>query len=157
MSSGCVLPLAPEFVDPPLAPNLSPVILSSSPVEGEIVSTKTFSVVVSDPNSQDRLWVRWIADYPPHTADSQIMGSDMMVFPAAGWTQQGPGQSVGFNVECERYSLAALDRNRIYFAVSDRPFRQPDSQPQNDDYKFTAVPPDAKMVTVTWVLEPGCM
>src|SRR5690348_6386739 len=69
-ASGCVIPVAPQFDDP--EPNFPPFVISSDPGEGEIVtpgqaqdnSTRAITVRLGDHNLSDRLYVRWLVDYP---------------------------------------------------------------------------------------------
>src|SRR5262245_13457968 len=78
LMSGCVLPIAPEFQDPPSPPNYAPYIVSAQPPIGEVKTSLMpgdveFSVSVSDPNILDKLCVRWISDYPPYNENTKLM------------------------------------------------------------------------------------
>ncbi|HEY7374097.1 MAG TPA: hypothetical protein VIF57_18190 [Polyangia bacterium] len=64
--SACIIPVGPEFQDPPGAPNSSPEILDPDPLWGAEVTGmapdgKTFKFAVTDPNNEE-LYLRWIVD-----------------------------------------------------------------------------------------------
>ena len=73
LTSGCVIPVAPDFQDPPLEPNFPPTVKATGPVNFgtlvNIVATPTnpiasanFEATVSDQNPGDHIWVQWIFD-----------------------------------------------------------------------------------------------
>jgi hypothetical protein len=64
--SACVIPVAPEFQDPPASQNYPPQFLSVSPEIGSIAATPSFTAVVTDPNVGDTLQYKWVFDYPPY-------------------------------------------------------------------------------------------
>jgi hypothetical protein len=71
----CVLPIGPDFQDPPPVPNYPPYFAQvgpNTPLFGSTVaisdSGTTFEVIVADPNPGDTLSVRWVSDYPIYTA-----------------------------------------------------------------------------------------
>src|ERR1022692_3049952 len=53
--SACIIPVGPDFQDPPAAPNYAPYIISANPDFFSIVATQspTFEVTVTDPNGGD--------------------------------------------------------------------------------------------------------
>src|SRR5690242_202058 len=60
--SACIIPVGPEFQDPPGGPNAAPEILNPNFFTGTAVastSTQDFSFTVSDPNG-DPMWFRWV-------------------------------------------------------------------------------------------------
>lgn len=71
----CVLPVGPDFQDPPTVPNYPPYFVAVGPNTPFFSSTvaisdsgTTFEVIVADPNAGDTLSVRWVSDYPIYTA-----------------------------------------------------------------------------------------
>jgi len=68
--SGCIIPVAPDFQDPVGSPNYSPYWYREAQPPFGTPFTITgsfydFTVVASDPNLTDPLWVQWAIDYPP--------------------------------------------------------------------------------------------
>jgi hypothetical protein len=80
LTSGCVLPIGPEFQDPPASQNFGPFFLATFPPAGQIVSAvpnpPTFSVTVQDPNVGDDLQLLWLGDFPPASANTKLLRLD---------------------------------------------------------------------------------
>ena len=62
----CVIPVGPDFQDPPAPRNFPPQILSADPEQlTEVTESKpTFRVRVTDPNVNDDLFIHWFSDFP---------------------------------------------------------------------------------------------
>jgi len=84
LSGGCVLPVGPEFQDPPAEIQQPPYFLSppggtdGSPFYEQTVTLsgttpQQFVAVVADANLNDTLTVRWVANYPPATKASHLI------------------------------------------------------------------------------------
>jgi hypothetical protein len=75
--SACIIPVAPNFQDPPSVPDPGPYLTGYTPANGEIVAytppATTFKAIVTDQNVNTSLYVRWMFDYPPATATTQIL------------------------------------------------------------------------------------
>jgi hypothetical protein len=92
-SSACVIPVVPEFTDPPAAKNLPPIVLSTNPQNGTIVfGTTNFSVRLTDPNPGDNIHVQWVADLQPNSSGrtfdteqflARVDGTDQLAQPSA--------------------------------------------------------------------------
>jgi hypothetical protein len=71
--SACIIPVAPNFQDPPSVPDSGPFLSGFSPKSfGELVTVpvpggQVFSANVTDQNVIATLFVRWAVDYPPLT------------------------------------------------------------------------------------------
>src|SRR5436190_13153829 len=65
--AACIIPAGPEFQDPAGAPDSPPYLWTESPDEGTTVvsGTPTFSVTPGDPNVTDKIFVKWITEFPP--------------------------------------------------------------------------------------------
>jgi hypothetical protein len=66
--SACVLPIGPDFQDPPAVPNYEPYfqgVFPDAETTHQLLPPDKFDIVLGDPNPTDRLSVRWIANYPP--------------------------------------------------------------------------------------------
>jgi hypothetical protein len=115
--SACVLPIAPEFQDPPSSANIAPAILDATPALGSIVtatnpsSVPSFTVFASDMNVGDTLRVRWIADFPPFTANTRVL---------AERTFTQPDDSV--TPDCVVNNLAKIPQHQIMVVVADGDF-----------------------------------
>ena len=56
----CIVPLAPEFRDPAGSANARPLIISANPQRGATWEQNTFSIMPSDSNVEDILYLRWV-------------------------------------------------------------------------------------------------
>ncbi|MEA2696143.1 MAG: hypothetical protein QOI66_414, partial [Myxococcales bacterium] len=121
LSSACVIPLAPEFEDPPAAQNIAPIITDSFPINGAVVSTRSsadFRVTVFDPNSSDDLHVRWIADYPPYGPNTRLLRS-----PDLPHGMTASFQQTDITIDCINSNLAlGLAQHQIMMIVADQLF-----------------------------------
>jgi hypothetical protein len=151
LSTACILPVAPEFQDPPKAPNYAPFFVSFDPFAETPVTQVplTFSVLLADPNPQDTLHVRWAADYPPFVQTrSRLLVDEQTIMPGA--------------VPQASYPLPALDSckvfasggdHRLVVIVSDRPFRKVDTF--TGVYRFNLVEGGEPPIMAGWTV-PGC-
>jgi hypothetical protein len=68
--SACIIPVAPNFQDPPSVPDSPPYLSNIVPTFGEVATfqppTTTFSAVVNDMNLNATIYYRWVGDYPPN-------------------------------------------------------------------------------------------
>jgi|tagenome__1003787_1003787.scaffolds.fasta_scaffold20891894_2 hypothetical protein len=69
--SACIIPVAPNFQDPPSVPDAPPYLFNFQPASpGNIVTIPgadvvTFSANVTDIDVGDKLYYRWVLNYPP--------------------------------------------------------------------------------------------
>lgn len=153
LTSACVVPIGPQFQDPPAAQNFAPTITDSFPPNGEIVMTKNFRVTVSDPNLADFLHVRWIADYPPYGPNSRLLAAPDLPNSATATTPLR--QETSITVDCLSSNLSlGLMQHQIMVIIADRPFLTDDNLPQ--DRKLTSLPDDAGHVEAHWTLQLEC-
>jgi hypothetical protein len=119
--SGCVLPLSPQFEDPPAERNYAPEILSTSPVQGGFVLPQTLSATVTDPNVGDHLFVRWIAEYPPYNdIKTRLMRDDFEAVPPNDNTAPFAMPSVA-DVGCGNLAVQTMV-HPVTMLVADRKF-----------------------------------
>jgi hypothetical protein len=126
--SGCVVPVAPTWSDPDR--NYPPSIASADPPVGTILgrgidggppTTVEVKVELADQNVGDNLYLRWIIDYPPASADTSVLetikpGGDAIVRTADI-----------FAPDCRADHLSrTVSEHRLLLAVSDRPFASDD-------------------------------
>jgi hypothetical protein len=68
--SACIIPVAPNFQDPPSVPNSPPYVTPIAPTVGEIATftfpSLTFTATVTDLNVNTPIFYRWLGDYPPN-------------------------------------------------------------------------------------------
>lgn len=151
--SACILPLAPEFQDPPASENFAPHITDSSPPLGSLVvktgtTAPVFRVTVTDPNLGDDLFVRWVADYPRISSNTRLLGSQMVPRSTNG---QPLRQDVSVTVDCALDNLAPIAQHQVLVIVADREFPVP--PPEND---LTIVAPPGQSVVGSWILDLNC-
>jgi hypothetical protein len=159
--SACVLPIAPEFQDPPAAANYAPVILLAEPQLGFIATTTPtadppfkFTVTFSDPNVGDNLHVRWLADYPPFTlANTRTLKRDV---PVSHRMDGQPLVADDFVVpSCTADNLSALAQHQIMVVIADRPFDD-SPQPAGAPVDLTRVQDNGLKVIGSWILNLEC-
>jgi hypothetical protein len=139
---GCVLPIGPNFHDPPAAtpiPELPPYFGVTTPQLETVVNYGEmaqgafimFEVSISDPNPTDSVSVRWIANYPPNTTSesTKVIGNESMDF-------VGGATEVHFikKVVCKDLPNAA-DRT-LAIVVSDRGFASAPSSMDPNLYSY---------------------
>jgi hypothetical protein len=151
--SACVLPIAPEFQDPPTSLNYAPVFQTTDPELGAIVTNPMFEVTVTDPNVGDDLYYRWIADFPPFSENTRILLPETKVpHPVNGNLQSA---DLMIKPDCVLNNLAKLPRHQIMVVVADRPFAPAQLEP-TQAIDLTRVPKVAGEVIATWTLEMEC-
>jgi hypothetical protein len=154
--SACILPLAPEFQDPPAAQNYPPVIVDSDPPIGEVVTTTTFSVIVRELNLGDDLYVRWVADYPPYAADKTRTLNDPNTKVPHPVDMATDFDLPSVTVDCVLNELnPQITMHQIMVIVADRPFVSTDAQPAGQ-IDLALVTPPGFAVKGSWTLNLGC-
>jgi hypothetical protein len=119
----CVLPIGPEFQDPPPVPNYQPYFAGFDPAYPEqtyqILSVPSqLEIDLNDPNPGDKLAVRWIANYPPFVPNATNVIADYkpMALPADSTNLR----VFSPDLTCIKFPLAA-EKNLVVI-VSDRDF-----------------------------------
>jgi hypothetical protein len=126
--SACIIPVGPEFQDPPGGPNSPPFLISESPDEGTVMvgATAMFVVTVGDFNVNDTIFVSWITEFPPPVpapSGTVFVRTDEPRPAAAGSFVREPAI---FSPNCTQVNNAA-STHHITAAISDRPFIASDS------------------------------
>jgi hypothetical protein len=116
----CVVPIAPEWSDP--ESNRPPAIVSAKPPIGTTLGINNVAVeaeaTLSDQNTGDNLYFRWIIDYPPDGQDTIRALEDRK--PGGGSLVRTP---VRFAPSCSADRLSTTASNhRLTMVASDRPF-----------------------------------
>lgn len=154
MGISCVVPVAPEFGDP--EENYPPYIVDAVPAEGTEVTPPLnerpeFRVWVRDPNRGDRLYVRWMIDYPEYNERSRYAREDIL----PNTTDPG-GTSVRFSPDCFQNSIALNQKmHRVTMTVADRPFVSFAANPPQEALLDT-VPAGGFRQRATWVVMFEC-
>jgi hypothetical protein len=152
--SACVVPVGPEWTDPER--NSPPRIESALPSIGSVLSVDAdadlpllVSVVLADQNSKDKLYVRWIIDYPPFS--EEITRVALTTILPGGDTTQRP--TLYFAPNCSDHRIApGFSNHRLLLAASDSPFASDDPNPANPD----AVSDGSFPVEGAWQFKMDC-
>jgi hypothetical protein len=128
--SACIIPVAPNFQDPPPTPHASLYLSDFMPVNGSVSSIadpnqgQSFSAHVSDEQVGATLYVRWAVNYPPSPDAPQArLLTDTMISPHPDGTpidQPVPPQPI----EClllQSTTPPADGRYRLELIVADSP------------------------------------
>lgn len=146
LAPGCVVPLAPEFEDPPKAGNSPPYLVKSVPLpETSQMADVDFYVTVMDPNPRDRLYVRWVSDYPPYQQSTSKLLESREI------TSSPMGSSVMYQVptNCENFKSIPNPPHRLVVIISDRPFVNPDIA-ENSEFRYNATETKTNPLMVGW-------
>jgi len=125
--TACVVPVAPEFQDPPRGLNYQPYFVTTFPDLETAVTVgakQTFTVTVADPNAGDGLSVRWARDYPPYAqAFSSVLQMQMQTPAAANQATAGTPNQATFtlDVTCHDFDNGASSHHLVVL-VSDNGF-----------------------------------
>jgi hypothetical protein len=151
VTPGCIVPVAPEFQNPPSAPNFPPSFTSTVPFARTTVAApqavdgqQEFLVTVVDPNPGDLLYVRWVSDYPPFTqSDTRLIVDD-----PNGMSQTGTqGTDIVYRTtQCKDFAPGA--DHQLVVIVSDRKFRKYDQF--SSEFRYNLVEPDATAIMTGW-------
>jgi len=163
--SACVLPIGPEFEDPPAVANFQPFVVSVDPdaetTQQILAKPPKFKIQVSDPNPGDKLTVRWVANYPLYVQNATYLVGDSQEMalppePEGRVTFESP------ELSCDKFPLST--EKTLVAIVSDDGFLPPDSPLITDKshrYNYTkAIDPKTKLpiqslVMVGWRIT-GC-
>ncbi len=150
LASACVLPVGPEFQDPP--GNTAPYLASSNPVEGSVLPdvSPMIEVVLGDANHDDVLMGRWFIDYPPFDVATRVVQEFRL--PGTGKNERG---KVRFAPNCIDDQIApGMASHRVTLSVADRPFLPEEQSPPG--LRLDSVPPEGFVLRATWILNLTC-
>lgn len=138
-------------------PNHPPLVVSATPplwslVPGMSEGDQIFKLRIADNDSWDILEVRWMANYPPVTSDTRLLGTSAT---PGGYSQ--PRLEASPVVDCVFSRLPSdLKEHRIVAIISDRPFLRPGDATYDPLQPYESVPPDGNRITVGWILQKEC-
>jgi hypothetical protein len=154
LTGGCVLPIAPEFVE---ERNLSPFVVDVRPAVGTVVTdlNARFDVTVEDPNRNDTLFVRFLIDYPPFSTEL-TRAQPLQPLPS-----QGPDlpnrQVIAFQPSCQLHTISpTITRHQLMLVVSDRPFIDPAPDSSPATRRLDDTPADAFAIRLAWTFDKEC-
>jgi hypothetical protein len=157
--SACIIPVAPNFQDPPTQPSSVPYlqVVSPTPVPNSIVFVASspipdFQVTVSDPDPTVSLFAEWVFDYPPHTNATRPGNKKTFMPPAPSGTTDQP-------VSCDyidRTAQPADGKHQLELIVATSDFIGPDSSNPYDIE--TTMDPNAFVARLSWtiIFRSGC-
>lgn len=151
LASACVLPIAPEFEDPP--GNSPPFLASSNPTEGSVLTgaSSEIEVVIGDDNLNDKLIGRWFIDYPPFDEAVTRMVHEFRL-PSSGKAER---EKTLFAPNCVEDQIATgMASHRISLSVADRPFLPEEQSPPS--LRLDSVPEEGFVLRATWILNLTC-
>ena len=149
----CVVPVGPKWSDP--QSNYPPTLHSATPPVGSILGfdpdggTALVQVVLADQNTKDKLYTRFIIDYPPFAEGAShifwqtiLPGGNQIDRPA-----------ITFAPNCSDDQIArGFTNHRLLLAASDQPFASDDPVQSAPD----AVPNGNFLVEATWSFDLDC-
>lgn len=147
--SACVVPLSPDWTNPPSAQNIPPLLLSESPRFQSETTLSTFRVTVTDLNGGDDLYVRWYSDWQPISGLTRALFAPVTTIPHR---PDGAQQftAVEATVDCARdFIPRGITRHQIVLMVGDQSFA-----PESTD--LTLLEDGSHAVVGGWVLDRQC-
>lgn len=97
------------------------------------VAPEEFSVEVADPNPFDKIYVRWISDYPPYSPLKSKLLYDGSGTPDAIIRFQVPAS-------CDIFQSGTPSPHRLLVVVADREFKfKEPAQADNPEYPFESI------------------
>ncbi len=153
--AGCVVPVGPKWTDP--QSNYPPTLDSAVPPMGSILASDTdggaapgVEVWLADQNTGDKLYVRWIIDYPPFVAGRTRIAALPLILPPADEPER---PAISFTPNCSDDQIAHGSSNhRLLLVVSDRPFSSDDPNQTTPDQ----VPAGNFRVEASWQFVLDC-
>ncbi|MBC8132386.1 MAG: hypothetical protein H7X95_05340 [Deltaproteobacteria bacterium] len=161
---GCVVPIAPDFQNPPSAPNHYPYFSNTEPIQERTVTIPPgtaggafpFVASVGDQNLGDTLYVRWVADYPPFAPNiSKVLSDsqDGVGLPIPPSTPPGELRpDIPLQLRCESFA-PGMQQHRLVVIVSDRPFLKAGTF--SGDLRYNRVETRADQSPVTYPIMAG--
>lgn len=161
--SACIIPVAPDFQDPPSQPD-SPPSLANPLVNlmlsyfGATISLQqgngdtTFSASVSDPDPGTKLQIRWALDYPPYNpATTSVFEGGFISAPVPGQPIQNV--SVSQTINCSSVRDFTKSTQRFVLIVADGKLAEPDP---NQPYGLVQVVTSGNAVSNDWEISVNC-
>jgi hypothetical protein len=157
--SACIIPVAPNFQDPPSTPDSPPYLSNFQPNAGSIVTVPVpdglvFSANVTDPDLGDTLQVRWAVDYPPYTIGNTV-DDQAPILPSANG--QPINSLVSENVNCvfvNGSTPSTEGTHRLELIVANRKFSDPSTQPP--DQALDSIDEAGFVVRASWTFVISC-
>ncbi|MES1206564.1 MAG: hypothetical protein ABUS79_11570 [Pseudomonadota bacterium] len=104
-------------------------------------------MMVVDANPADKLYVRWVSDYPPYTANSRLLVDDVKGLPQKGLK----GTEISFDAgRCEKFAMGGMEHDLVVI-VADRKFR-PSSDSFDSVFRFNLVENGGSYAMLGWNL-----
>jgi len=149
----CIIPVGPDWGNPPGEPNLPPRFEVTKPVSGSHIGAagvQTFTITVSDPNVREPLFLKWLEEFPPFTVEThEIAAMNPMVPPSA--TGEAMRAPIPEMFDCGKLANNTKTEHLITAVVADRPFviGGPLGQP-------LLVEDNGQTDTATWTMSLTC-
>jgi hypothetical protein len=131
--SACIIPVAPNFQDPPSTPDSPPYLSNFQPSDNAIVTVPVpdglvFSANVTDPDLGDTLQVRWAVDYPPYAIGNTVDDQTPISPSANGQPINAPVTEKVNCVFVNSSTPSTEGTHRLELIVADRTFSDPSTQ-----------------------------
>jgi len=155
--SACIIPVAPNFQDPPSVPDSPPYVSSVMPTYGEVASfpaTSTFQVVVTDLNLNATIFYRWVVDYPPFVAGVTWFNPDLDGTTRPRLDGTTIRETLTWDLTCKMVNFVS-GTHQVELIVADGPFRN--SMGLSADVELdTTVDPMRHVVPIAWTVNMSC-
>ena len=158
--SACIIPVAPNFQDPPSVPDTVPYLSGFVPTSVEIITfvppSMPFSAIVTDQNVNARLRYRWAIDYPPFVAGVTAFTDQMEISPSLDG--QPIKKQVTEPVTCDLV-MNVSGTHRVELIVADRDFKDSSTPGLTTDNQLDSIIDPAgtgHVVRGAWTVVMSC-
>ena len=160
--SACIIPVAPNFQDPPSVPGAGPFLSGFTPGSfGEHVTVpvpdgRQFSANVIDQDINPTLYVRWAVDYPPLVDGVTYWEPGPMIKPSS------PGQPISTTtitqlITCRWITQPLTSTHQLELIVSDGAFADTSTSGLLPDKKLdTPLDPNGHVAYGLWPIDISC-
>ena len=162
--SACIIPVAPDFQDPPSAPNAPPYLsnfqANSQPTNvGEIVTIPgagqvTFSANVTDIDG-DPLYYLWVLDYPPFKGNGVTKLGNQGTVPRLDG-QPITNMSLTQLVDCNFVGRPSEGAHQLELIVADRRFSTASDLTADNILDSLPEGSDGFVVRASWTIVASC-
>jgi len=160
--SACIIPVAPDFQDPPSVPTSGPTLSGFSPGNfGELVTVPVpqgllFSANVTDLDPRATLRIRWLVDYPPDSDATTLVELGSITPSADGLTIKQQAITTQTPVDCGWIKQPLTSTHQLELVVADSDFLDSSNSNLPADKKLDSARDPTGVAYAFWNIVISC-
>jgi hypothetical protein len=160
--SACIIPVAPNFQDPPSVPISGPSLSGFSPGNfGELVTVPVpqgllFSANVTDLDPRATLRIRWLVDYPPDSDATTLVEQASISRSADGQTINQHPITTQTPVDCGWIKQPLTSTHQLELVVADSDFLDSSNSNLPADKKLDSAMDPTGVAYAYWPIVISC-